>query len=339
MRRSISKNLPAVILASFIVLRARAEVPEQLAHNVEQTTASTNRNTSPPLGWSDIAMKICKSARLVFAVVAVGFAQQPSAVDDIVDNYSKLASTIELDRLVYFPDEEANLTITVRNPTAGALRVAAPFRLETGSLGLLQQTGTGTWQSVDADAGRELLLNEQTPFVVLNSGEERRISLKSTDAQFGGAKFALLTGSTPSQPGLYQVYYDMGGGRKNFRVVEPFFEAAAQTTLRTEIVVTEGGKTLRLPQYLYAFAARWDGVSYICVAYPTTVGGDSYPRVGQRLTHNHISGLTHKRVLNSTTAIAQLQVAEDLLGNFVITYKDSNAQTGSIRLSATLQPL
>ena len=36
MRRSISKNLPAVILASFIVLSCSAEVPEQLTRNVQR---------------------------------------------------------------------------------------------------------------------------------------------------------------------------------------------------------------------------------------------------------------------------------------------------------------
>lgn len=281
--------------------------------------------------------------RIVFPMLLMAssvLSAQPSPlVIEIVDNHRKLTSTIELDRPVYFLLEEALLTVIVRNPTAGPLRVATPFRRETGALGLMEQTVPGEWQSMDPHAGSERLFNEQTPWTTLNPGEERQISLKSTDFQFGSERNALLTRSAPSQPGLYQVYYSMGDGRKNFRVVEPFFEAAGEATLRAEEVVVENGETLRLAQSIRAFAVRWEGVSYICVAYPNTGGGISYPGIGQRLRHSHIAGIVHKRVFTSTVPITQLQVQEEVSGNFVITYTDANAQTGLIRLSPTLQPL
>lgn len=289
-------------------------------------------------------MKIKKtlpSARLLFALAsAVALnAQLPSSIPEVVRNCSRLAGSIELDRAVYFPDEEALLTISVRNPTSVALRVATPFLASSGSLGLLEQSSDGKWLSMDPHGSAENLLSEQTPSVVLNPGEERRISLKSTDSQFGAARRALLTGTTPGEPGLYQVYYELGGGRKNFRVVEPFFEVAGQATLRDDEVIVENGETIRLPRSIEVFAVRWDGLSYICASYPTTGSGTGYPDPGQRLGHNNVAGLVHKRVFTSTAPIAQLQVQEQTSGNFVIAYTDANTQTGLIRLSPTLQPL
>jgi hypothetical protein len=237
---------------------------------------------------------------------------------------------------VYFINEEATLTISVRNPTSTALLIAQPFHRETGSLVVFEEMEDGTWLSLDPDS-RELIIDETTPTIVLNPGEQRQITLKSTDSAFGSDLPVLSGGSVPARPGGFRLYYTMGGGRRNFRVVEPFFEAAGQTTMRGEEVFERGGVTIRRPQYLYAFAVRWEDMSYICVAPPTGVQGMRYPQPGQRLDLGHISGLSGiKRIFSSPVAIVEVNAVEEASGNFTISYRDANGQQGTIRITPGL---
>ena len=284
-----------------------------------------------------------KLSRLGFICLAASAsllpAQQPSIVEQIVDNYSKLAATVELDRPVYFPSEEIAATVIVRNPTADPLRVATPFHYLSGFFSLREQLEDGSWRNMNLSESSQFLLDAATPNIILNPGEERRFTAKSTDPEIDGSTLPRLPNDAPTQPGTYQVAYMMGGGRKNFRVVEPFFETAAQTTLRTELVEVEDGETLRRTQYFHVVSVRWDQLSYICVGYPTPAPGSVLPRRGQRLSYGQIPVVPFRRVLTTATPIQELRVTEDPLGNFVITWRDTNNLEGIIRLSPTLQPL
>ena len=253
---------------------------------------------------------------------AVSVAQQPSVVDQLVDNYSKLSSKVELNRQVYFPSEEIAVTVTVRNPTTGPLLVATPFHIRTGAFGVLEQQEDGTWRETSPSESSELLMNATTPNVVMNPGEERQLSARSTDPEFDGSTTPHVPGHAPTQPGTYQYFYDMGGGRQNFRVVNPFFETAAETKVRADLIVTEDGQTYVMPQYLHVFSVQWDQVSYICVSRLSIIDGLLYPRRGQRLTYNQMAPATpFKRVLTTATPIQELRVAEDPLGNFVVNWR------------------
>src|SRR5689334_21351118 len=51
----------------------------------------------------------------------------PDAQLEMARQMTKLQVTLELDRKIYFPGEDATLTITVANPTTGALQALNPF--------------------------------------------------------------------------------------------------------------------------------------------------------------------------------------------------------------------
>ena len=194
-------------------------------------------------------------------------AQQP-IVDQIIENYSKLVARIDLDRQIYFPGEEIVLSIAVHNPTARPLRVATPFEASTGYFGMREHQEDGTWRNMNQSQSTDFLMDSSTPNITLNAGEERRLSGKSTDPVPNGSTLARLPGNAPTQPGTYQYFYDMGGGRRNFRVVNPFFETAAETKVQADLIVTEDGQTYVMPQYLHVFSVQWDQISYICVSRP-----------------------------------------------------------------------
>ena len=60
---------------------------------------------------------------------------------EIAKNSAKLTVTVKLDRDVYFPGEDAQITVRVVNPTPGILEVRAPFEVRTGGLNLMERNG------------------------------------------------------------------------------------------------------------------------------------------------------------------------------------------------------
>jgi hypothetical protein len=264
----------------------------------------------------------------------------PTAVQQVIDNYAELTGTIQMNRTVYFIGEEATLAITVRNPTTSALLIAKPFHLETGTVRLHQQLSDGTWDSMNPDSG-QLKIDETTPTITLNAGAQQQITISSHTAtpEFGDSALPFPGGSTPSQPGNYKVTYTIGASSAQFQVVEPLFEVGAQATLRDPEVYVENGVQETLPRHIYAFASRWDGVSYICLGEPTTHTGTIRLQPGQPVTHGAIPASRIKRVFSSPTPVSQLQLSEDGQGNFTIIYTLANNQQGTIHLNANREPI
>src|SRR5437870_3585424 len=86
---------------------------------------------------------------LAFAIgrLASGAAQQAAPgespewrrLEDLNRNRQKLELSVHMDRAVYFPGEDAEVTIRVVNPTATSLEVPEPFHTETGNVNLLKK--------------------------------------------------------------------------------------------------------------------------------------------------------------------------------------------------------
>src|SRR5258706_6083397 len=72
------------------------------------------------------------------------------------ENTSKLERKLQLDRDSYLTGETAQITITIRNPTAQLLEVFEPFTLKTGGFvleffGKVGRDTSPTWQDYDPD--------------------------------------------------------------------------------------------------------------------------------------------------------------------------------------------
>jgi hypothetical protein len=69
---------------------------------------------------------------LAFGTVAVPLSAQPPPTPhqrQVFDNVDKVESSISLDKAEYLPGEIARITVTIRNPTASALEIPAPFKV------------------------------------------------------------------------------------------------------------------------------------------------------------------------------------------------------------------
>src|SRR5258708_6519212 len=83
-------------------------------------------------------------AAMAAALVCATAGPQTGSSDrqsEIAKNSAKLAVTVKLDRDVYFPGEDAQITVRVVNPTPEILEVPTPFDVRTGGLNLMERNG------------------------------------------------------------------------------------------------------------------------------------------------------------------------------------------------------
>jgi len=174
----------------------------------------------------------------------------------------QLVSTITVDRSVYFPGEEAVLTLTARNAGSAALEVVSPFSAY-GCFGLSRVSPAGALVPVLARPVCPLRLVESAGSkMVLAAGEESRVTVNGEDLWPGASASAV-----PGTSGYYQIWQGGTGASAVFRIAMPRLEAATAVRIH-DIVYTDPGtrREVRVPAYMHVFSLRWNNQSYLCVA-------------------------------------------------------------------------
>jgi hypothetical protein len=179
-----------------------------------------------------------------------------------VSNNGQLVSSIAVDRSVYFPGEEAVLTLTARNAGSAAVEVASPFAA-FGCFGLSRVSPSGSLVPLFARPVCPLRLVEAARSkTVLAAGEESRVTISGED-MWPGASASTL----PGTPGYYQISQGVSGASVVFRIAMPRLEAATAVRIN-DITYNDPatGREVRLKAYMHAFSLRWNNQSYLCVA-------------------------------------------------------------------------
>ena len=174
----------------------------------------------------------------------------------------QLVSTITVDRSVYFPGEEAVLTLTARNAGSAPLEVASPFSA-FGCFGLSRVSPSGALVPVFARPVCPLRLVESAGAKMsLAAGEESRVTVNGEDLWPGASASAV-----PGTAGYYQVSLGSTGASAVFRIAMPRLEAATAVRIH-DIVFTDPAtrREVRVPAYMHVFSLRWNNQSYLCVA-------------------------------------------------------------------------
>jgi len=177
-------------------------------------------------------------------------------------NSGRLVSTIGLDRSIYFPGEEAVLTLTERNVGSAPIEVAAPFAA-FGCFELSRVSAAGSLLPVYARPVCPLRLVEPAGSkVVLGAGEESRLNVNGDDLWPGAG-----ASTVPGTAGYYQVAQGGSGASAVFRIAMPRLEAAAAVRLH-DITYDDPAtrREVRLPAYMHVFSLRWNNQSFLCVA-------------------------------------------------------------------------
>jgi hypothetical protein len=179
-----------------------------------------------------------------------------------VANNGQLVSTIAVDRNVYFPGEEAVLTLTARNAGSAPLAVASPFSA-FGCFKLSRVSPSGSLVPLFARPVCPLRLVESAGTkMVLGAGEESRVTVSGEDLWPGAS-----ASTVPGTPGYYQLSQGVSGASAVFRIAMPRLEAA--TAVRIHDIVYNDPATkreVRVPAYMHVFSLRWNNQSYLCVA-------------------------------------------------------------------------
>jgi len=172
----------------------------------------------------------------------------------------RLVSTMSLDRSVYFPGEEAILTLTVHNPGSSPVDVAVTL---SGCFELSRVSAAGSLVPVLGRPVCPLRTVQNTGSkTLLGAGEETQIATTGDDMWPGAS-----ASSVPGTAGFYQLAQNLSGASAVFRIAMPRLEAATAVRLH-DIVYNDPatGREVRLPAYMHIFSLRWNNQSFLCIS-------------------------------------------------------------------------
>ena len=282
--------------------------------------------------------------------------RSPQAYQKILDNTRKLEVTLTLDRHSYFPNEEIELTVQVRNPTSSILEVLEPLHPSNGQIHLYAhdsgkpRSDPRSWRRVDSgESGPD---DVDAPAVWLGAAQQNAKKFLSSDAEHGravdahGIASATICGmcESPEDEGEYEYRYGYGlSGRAGFSVVSPRLEQWTQTRLlsTTQQKDVATGRLLTTVQ-LIRFAVVGYQASHIIVV---SVSPRTGPPPQIDLSGKFSASVSRffapfRRIAESATPITSLGAVADPGDNITLTYSDQNGKTYRLKLNSRrdLQP-
>jgi hypothetical protein len=254
--------------------------------------------------------------RMAVPTVLLGctlIAQSPVAP---VGNTGKLVSTIAVDRSVYFPGEEAVLTLTARNPGSAPLEVVSPFSA-FGCFGLSRVSPTGSLVPLFGRPVCPLRLVERAGSkIVLAAGEESRVAVNGEDLWPGAS-----ASTVPGTPGYYQISQGVSGASAVFRIAMPRLEAASAVRIHDIVYNDPSNKReVRVPAYMHVFSLRWNNQSFLCVALSASVRDKAVATDGAGNVTG--VGVPYRRVATLSGPISTLAGTANAQDNLAIAWTD-----------------
>jgi len=254
---------------------------------------------------------------------------QTTATATPAGNTGRLVSTIGLDRSIYFPGEDAVLTLAARNAGTAPVDAAAPSST-FGCFELSRVSASGALVPVNAKPVCPLRTVETAGTrTVLAAGEEARVTVSGED---------LWPGSGASNVAGIAGYYQLAlgaGGSAVFRIAMPRLEAAA--AVRVHDIVYEDPSTkreVRLPAYLHVFSLRWNNQSFLCITSSASLRDKAV--VTDAAGNVTAVGVPYRRLATLQGPIASVAGTASSQDNLAITWADTKG-TGRTMLVANEQ--
>ena len=258
------------------------------------------------------------------AAVLIGCTLNAQTTIAPASNSGRLVSTIGVDRSVYFPGEEAVLTLTARNAGSFPLEVASPFSA-FGCFGLSRLSSTGSLVSLFARPVCPLRLVEPAGSkMVLGPGEESRVTVSGDDL-WPGSSASTVSGVA----GYYQISQGVSGASAVFRIAMPHLEAAAAVRIR-DITYTDPAtkREVRLPAYMHTFSLRWNNQSYLCVALSPSLKDKA---VATDAAGNVTAvGVPYRRLTTLPGPVASVAGTANAQDNLAITWADARGASQTV---------
>jgi hypothetical protein len=248
-----------------------------------------------------------------------------------VGTSGQLVSTITVDRGIYFPGEEAVLTLTARNAGSAPLAVASPFSA-LGCFGLSRISPSGTLVPLFGRPVCPLRLVESAGSkTVLAPGEETRVTLNGEDLWPGAS-----ASTVPGTSGYYQLTQGASGASAVFRIAMPRLEAA--TAVRIHDIVYDDPATkreVRLPAYMHVFSLRWNNQSFLCVGLSPSLRDKA---VATDAAGNVTAvGVPYRRLATIAGPVASVSGTANAQDNLAIAWTDAKGASQTVLVASSRQ--
>jgi hypothetical protein len=272
----------------------------------------------------------------------------------LFDNTRKLQVTLQLDKQIYFPNEDATLTITIANSGATPLEVFEPLSSRTGGVNMYFQgdpakpaSNLRSWrrlsphpygplEGVDGDAPAVWIFPGQPATKkCIVSDPSSRAPVKAN----GLVSMSVCDGFHMTEyEGDYQIRYNYGpGAAVGFSVVWPQFEQWTEVRFAKEAEpkASRGPVYSHIGRFLRFAVLGYQDSHIIIVALNTSSGAPPRPDASGKFTRDLSGSFSpFRRIATSTVPITSLQPVADNSENIILTYKDQAGRSSIIKLNA-----
>lgn len=294
---------------------------------------------------------------IFLACCAQVFGQVPSAGDQAASsrrwqlglNQKKLDISLTLDRDVYFPGEDAQVTIRIQNPTSQALEIPEPFNTLTGCVGIKrprpgsnQSEWVYAWSNCGGGSvGIGDLPVPPTVWISPNQPIQRTFWLSDLGCVKPGTSFVGACHLNEAE-GAYRVVYDYDiRAFAVYRIVWPDFEIAARVKLEKPgqmqdvANANQRAKTLTFLRYSRLAAVGSQGTHYIIASRHDGIGAPPEVDRSGKFTDLMSRGFSpYRRIGASSARIVSLAAVADSAENLTVTYADQSGRGGKLKLNS-----
>jgi hypothetical protein len=280
--------------------------------------------------------------------------RSPQEYQRLLDNTRKLQVTLQLDKQVYFPNEDAILTITIANPGATPLEVFEPLSSRTGGVNIYFQgdpakpaSNLRSWRRLsphpyggpyegDGDAPAVWLFPGQPATKkCIVSDPSSRAPVKAN----GLVSMSVCDGFHMMEyEGEYQIRYNYGPGAVvGFSVVWPRFELWTEVRFAKEAEpkASRGPVYNHIGRFVRFAALGYQNSHIIIVAVSTSSSAPPRPDPSGKFTGDLSGSFSpFRRIATSAAPITSLQAVADNSENITLTYKDQTGRSFTVKLNA-----
>jgi hypothetical protein len=253
-----------------------------------------------------------------------------------------------MDREEYFIGDEAVLTLSVTNPQPQTIEILAPFRGETGRVGLLKKTGRPglewEFETNDHVVGGPVLIPR---WIGPGARLESRVRLNSFECPHH-----MLTCHFPDREGEYMFVFGYGkGASAKFRVVTPLVHSVVDVPISRKRMV--GHNDARFPragvytpvdQRARVAVLEHAGLYYVVVRRASDSRRlDEVEQKAEQMRADRrmISGefCPCVRLATSSIPITSLRAQADAADNLAVAFIDAEGKRTAIRVDANGDPI
>jgi len=265
--------------------------------------------------------------RMIVVAAVIGSALTAQTAIPLAAGNGQLTGIVAVDRSVYFPGEQAALTVTARNTGTSPLEVASPFAA-FGCFQLSRVSSSGALVPLFARPVCPLRLVEPTGSkIVLGPGEETRVTVNGDDLWPGSS-----ASTVPGVAGYYQIA-TVSGASAAFRISMPRLEATAAVRIQ-DITYTDPStkREVRLPAYMHVFSLRWNNQSYLCLALSPSLRDKAIAT--DRSGNVTAVGVPYRRLATLPGPVASVAGTANAQNNLAITWADTRGASQTMLVAA-----